>query len=182
MAIYRKYQESEEHIDYESEDADHLGHGVNIRITCDSDIGLGYFQDRVIVSMSNIYIREIPAFRGGGAGGNPLISIFFLGIVISISLVGKEFFKEIGKELAKTLIEKFKNQPRISEVYILGKDYELFVLVPTDMSKEDCEKLSDLINVFINSIPSGSKIDATLDKQGGKLIVISDQGSWRWKK
>lgn len=150
-----------------------------IKIICDEKTGIDYFKDDVIQGSNNISVYELRTGEMGGGGDLPTLSMFVyavLGITISVTvLIGKGFFDEIGRELAKSLFQKFKELPDVAELYIHDKDGKnLQVLIPSQMTIEDCNCFAqDLENFSKNPPKDFYHARLSYDNNTKKIVVIS---------
>lgn len=177
MAKYNKFDSSSSS-DPSEDITGYGGDGNWISVVCDGRIGITNFKDDEIVKSNIVTVNQIPTFDGG-AGGGGLLSHLYFGLfailTVSFGLISKSFFEEIGKELARALIKKFKGLDSAGKITVSSKEYYITILVPSHMTTEDCEMLCEKLDSFIRSFVSSkyyTSVNLTFDKDTKKLVVI----------
>lgn len=101
---------------------------------------------------------EPPGERGGGGLGIfPLMDWFYIGLTVTIVITTKGFFDELGRELAKKLLETLFNKKRPTKLTILSANKKIEIVIPPEAKIEDMVRLEDFLSNF-NKIQGGKCI------------------------
>ncbi len=173
MAIYP----TDEEYDLHYRNFDYNDTSPMMQLIVSSDVGLKYIKDADIDKIENLVICEVNEELGGGDSAGPSMIWWTVIPVISFILVSVSggFFSEIGKEVAQVVLRKFKGLPRSGIIELAGLNYQVKVLVPTNMTTKDCEILSLKLDGFVNKIKPNDESKsffAYFNRESSELVFL----------
>jgi|SRR3989344_2143947 len=151
-----------------------------ITVVCDSEVNVEDFKNGQIEDENTVVFYKDGVLNVEGGGGGPDISSILyqfiplaIGIVVISTLNG--FGGELGKDIYRNLVAKFKSRKNPCAISILINDRSITVTIPPGFRENHAEILITLIQKMVDDEETKKykRVQFILDIESKKLILVS---------
>lgn len=152
----------------------------NAKISIANELGypVGKELEKIFENDDIVIANEIepPGEKGGGSLGIfPLADLLYVGLIISVTLVTKGFFDELGRELAKKLLNSLFDKEKPTKLIVLYKNKRFEVIIPSKSKLNHTES----IELFLKDLDINKSGKYIFSSEKDTLILIEEHSDCR---